>query len=233
MDIAGDVFSLRSARDSTADASAASAHGAAGAQSVPEAREDTLRGTGVHTGRPPKRQRTSRGREQAAEACAVHVPSDSAPGASGGNAASPDAPSDMHAGHSSVEDSRGRRAACADPAHASPPSQEPGAREAGPHDPEGDAPPQEGVVAARRRLFGKPISSLLAARTTDAPLRASGLRRKTHIPPLHVNRRPPPPPKVCAPAPKKDVVARDGESGDEESAQVSGEAVDYENEGFL
>lgn len=104
--------------------------------------------------------------------------------------------------------------------------------------PSSSAPSSEtSLREARRRLFGKrtfitypALPSLLEQKKTAANTsRHPGLKRTTHIPPLHAKRQPPPPPKPrYAPPPKP----KDEALGSDEEAEPEPE-IDYENEGFL
>ncbi|SHO79646.1 Uncharacterized protein MSYG_3997 [Malassezia sympodialis ATCC 42132] len=81
------------------------------------------------------------------------------------------------------------------------------------------------ATSARKRLFGKPITSLLPSSPSYVP----GLKRHVRLPPLHTNRRPPPPPKPRLP--KKEPKKTAADSGSEEGEPEP--EIDYENEGFL
>ncbi|WFC95763.1 hypothetical protein MBRA1_002417 [Malassezia brasiliensis] len=84
---------------------------------------------------------------------------------------------------------------------------------------------------ARRRLFGKPLPTLLAQRkAAPTTSRSAGLQRTTRVPPLHVNRKPPPPPK---PRPVSSKPKEDEPVGSDEEEREPEPEIDYENEGFL
>lgn len=96
------------------------------------------------------------------------------------------------------------------------------------------SPSKLDVASARKRLFGKRTFSFSTdpAITTllpSSPSHVPGLRRHVRLPPLHVNRRSPPPPKPRLP--KKETKKTTTDSGSEEGEPEP--EIDYENEGFL
>ncbi|WFD28685.1 hypothetical protein MNAN1_003698 [Malassezia nana] len=88
------------------------------------------------------------------------------------------------------------------------------------------SPTKLSAASARKRFFGKPITSLLPSSPSHVP----GLKRHVRLPPLHTNRRSPPPPKPRLPQKETKKPRTEGSSDEEEAPEPE---IDYENEGFL
>ncbi|WFD00330.1 hypothetical protein MYAM1_003078 [Malassezia yamatoensis] len=95
---------------------------------------------------------------------------------------------------------------------------------------ESEPPSLSSSLDARRRLFGKPLTKLIAQRKASPHTsRMAGLTRTSRIPPLHTHRKPPPPAKPRF-VTSKPAVQKPADSDEEAEPEPE---IDYENEGFL
>lgn len=96
------------------------------------------------------------------------------------------------------------------------------------------SPTKLDATSARKRLFGKRTSfsahSAITSLLPSSPSHVPGLRRGVRLPPLHTNRRSPPPPKPRLPT--KETKKAPVGSGSEDEGEPEPD-IDYENEGFL